>query len=437
MAQVMNRDPERADISEAPPRSDLQPFSVEEARLIERVRALSRDRFAAGVKEADATGTMRVENIRALHEVGFTRALMPASVGGGGISCKAMSRCMAEIAYGDPSTAVAFNMHIALIQYLVGFPFPQVEGVVKDVVENGATLCGATAVPSSGKDTRKAGFVYRSDGDDFVVDGKAGFMTGSDAATYCAVIGNLQGVDEPTVILSLTKLTEPGITIMGNWDAVGLRGTASHDIECSGLRVPADQAIVLPVNLLRAMAAEIPLDTVYRQHIGFATLLGCWQGLCESILDFLVDYSRTRFGYSKNAIFEDGAEQYRAQDPWVRNRLGHLAYLLETGKHLLSQFAGRIDAGPSDLQNGQADLQDLKYSWAQTLYHWKLTMDEFVIGAMKVGGAHGYVSGNPLSRMVRDAMGCAVIAWRTDDLPRNVAEGLFGEPISITGIAGT
>lgn len=396
--------------------------------MVARVRELVRETFVEGALKADRDGVMPVEHVRALHEVGFSRALLPASVGGGGLSCEVIKDCMAEIAYVDPSTAVAYNMHVVLAQWFSTFPFPMLAPVFEDMVDNGATICGSVSLPSGETDTRKAGFTFRREGDGFVVDGKMGFASGSDAATYFGMVGRLEGAEEPTLVLSLPKLSEPGVTVMGNWDAIGLRGTASHDILAADLRIPEASAVVMPVAVVDAIMADLPLESIHRHHIGFAAIMGCWQGLCQATLDQLVEFSRKRFGTT--IMVGSAVDAYRAEEGWVRNRLGHLAYLLETGRVILADFTRRVDAPPTTLH-------DLRYGFARALYHWKLTVDEFVSGAMRVGGAHGFVTASPISRLIRDLQGCAVMTWRTDDMTRSVAQGLYGEPIAIPGLAGT
>lgn len=407
-----------------PGRTDL------DSEMIQKVRSLAREHFPEGAIRGDKEGQLQVDHFRGLADIGFGRALLPAAVGGGGMSCEAITQCMAEMAYVDASTAVAYNMHIVLAQYLSVFPFESLQPVFADMVETGATVCGAAAAPTGEHDTRKTGVTYRLEGDCYVADGKQGFASGSDAATYCVLAGTLADADEPTFVLTLPKLSDPGIEVMGNWDAMGLRATASHDVRCAGLRVPVDQAIVLPVSALKELIANVPLEVIHRQYFSVCTIIGCWQGLCEAVLDFLVEFSRTRFGFSKANFFSEMPDRYRSEEPWVRDRMGQLAYLHESGKVLLHQFARQIDAPPTTLH-------DLNYAYARTLYHWKKTVDEFIIGAMRVGGAHSFVTSSPLGRMIRDLMGCAVMSWRTDDLPRNVAQGLFGEKIHIAGLAGT
>jgi hypothetical protein len=409
---------------------DLPP---EEATMAQAVRELARSSFLEGAIRSDREKTMAVESVLALQDLGFSKALVPASAGGGGMSTAGIARCMSEIAYVDPSLAVAFNMHIVLVQYLSSLPLPRLETLLADVVATGATLCGGASVPTSEVDTRKAGFRCQRDGSNLIIEGKCGFASGSDAAKYALVIALLEGTpDDPedSVVIAFPELTDSGISILNNWDAMGLRGTASHDIVCDGLVVDEEDAVVIPLSLMSALTSNAPVEITLHQHVALASLMGCWQGICDAILDNLVAFVSKRFGFTAVKLAAGNTDQYRSEESWVRHRLGQMSYMLEAGRVLLREFCRFLDESPQSSE-------DIRRRFAHVLYHWKLTLNEFITGAVHVGGAHGYVSGQPIERLIRDLIGCEVMAWRTDDMPRVLAGILFGEPIKLPGLAGT
>ena len=408
----------------------LGPLPADEAEMVRRVRDLARASFGDGALKADAEGRLAVDSIRALHDIGFTKALLPASVGGGGMSCAGIASALAEMAYVDPSAAVAFNMHIVVAQYLSGMPFANLEPVFADMVATGATICGSASAPSTEMNAAKAGFKYVADGDSYVVNGKCGFASGVDAAKYIAIMGTIPDAPEATVAVAFPEVTSPGIRVLNNWNAMGLRGTASHDVVCENFRVKADDCIVLPVEAVAALVDQMPFGIVQRQHLSLVTLIGCWMGICNALMDHLMAFVKQRHGYLSLEVRSGGSDAKRAEEPWVRTRLGHMSYLLESGRLMLRQFADRVDGEPTTRQ-------ELQVVFARTAYHWKLTMDEFCTGAMRVAAAHGYVAGSPIERLVRDLYGCNVMGYRTDDLPRHLGNDLFGEDVRLSGLAGT
>ncbi len=59
------------------------------------------------------------------------------------------------------------------------------------------------------------------------------------------------------------------------------------------------------------------------------------------------------------------------------------------------------------------------------------------MGAMKVCGAHGYLTAQKLERIFRDLVGGIVMAWKTDQLQQTLGVGALGRPVVFTGLAGS
>ena len=91
---------------------ELQPLNEPGQRMVELAENHAED-FAIRVGEHDPEGTFAVENVEAMEKSGFAAGAMPKEFGGLGVtsihdSIVAMSR----LGRGDPSTALAFNMHL-------------------------------------------------------------------------------------------------------------------------------------------------------------------------------------------------------------------------------------------------------------------------------------------------------------------------------------
>ena len=91
---------------------DLQPLTEPGKRMVELAENHAED-FATRVSQHDRDGTFAVENVEAMKESGLSAGAIPKEFGGLGVtsihdSIVAMSR----LGRGDPSTALAFNMHL-------------------------------------------------------------------------------------------------------------------------------------------------------------------------------------------------------------------------------------------------------------------------------------------------------------------------------------
>lgn len=408
-----------------------------ESELVANVRDLARGRFVERAAASDREGRFSQQNIDELLELKVPQMALSKDVGGLDISVEAQMRIMEEIAYGDGSTAVAINMHAVVAGFLQGMPpFPRRNAVLADMGQTGALICGPGSVPTGGLDNRQAGFRVRDDGDFLLIHGKAGFASGSEGAKY-ALIGGMVEVDEgepENMALTVPDLSTPGINNLRNWDAMGLRATASHDIVIENARIPKSEALIIPLAMLRivleAQSQVVNVQTQMRAR-GALGILATWLGLSQAAFDFTLDYVKQRHGYLAGAAGSLGNQAgYRSEQPWAQFGIGNMEHWLETGRIILYECVQRLE---TPFESPQAFTRHL----VRTVYHLRRMSEEVSQGAMKVCGAHAYVKNRPLERIFRDMVGGNVMAWKTDELMHSLGLSALGQPITFVGPAGT
>ena len=408
-----------------------------ETELIEKVRELSRGTFAERAARTDAEGRFPRENVDELQALHVPAMALSKEFGGLDISVEAQMRIMEEIAYGDASTAVALNMHVLVAGFLQSMPpFARRNAVLEDMGRNGALICGPGSVPSGGLDSRQAGFMAVEDGDYLVLNGKAGFASMSDGAKYALIGASIDRGEgnEPDIALTVPELSTPGIKVLGNWNAMGLRGTASHDIVVEDARIPKAEALVIPSAMLRivlqAQAQVIDVQTQMRAR-GAIGILAIWLGLSQAAFDFTIDYVKQRHGYlAAPTAATTGNNGFRSEQPWAQFGIGNMEHWLETGRIILDDTIRRLDMP-------FATPQEFTRHLVRTVYHLRRMSEEVSQGVMKVCGAHAYVKNRPLERIFRDMVGGNVMAWKTDELMHSLGLSALGQPISFVGPAGT
>jgi alkylation response protein AidB-like acyl-CoA dehydrogenase len=404
-------------------------MEVRERELVEAVRDLARKKFADRAARYDRERRFPRENVDELVSLGVHGLILPQSIGGLGMGAEAMVRVMEEIAYADGSTAVALNMHLLIAHFLRFLPFPHGAKVIEDMARNGALICGPGSVPTGDLDNRTAGYKVRDAGDRWIVDGKAGFASMSEGATYVMLGGWIEGDEknEPRALIAMPRIDSKGIVNLRNWDAMGMRATASHDIECQGLEIPRDEAFVAPLSLLREGQRALPLEAQKIRSWGALGILGIWVGLSQAAYDFTLDYVGKRHGYLAGQQQEVG---YRSNEAWAQIAIGRMDYWLGTGRTILLDAVRRLD-GPFD------GVPDFTRHMVRTVYHLRRMSEAVAEDAMRTCGAHAYVSGSKLERIYRDMVGSNVMAWKTDQLVHMLGLSALGREITLAGPAGT
>jgi alkylation response protein AidB-like acyl-CoA dehydrogenase len=407
-------------------------LNAAELELVDGVRALARGEFAERAAATDRDRAFPAENVDALRQLGVTAMLLDAKFGGLGMGPEALVRVMEEIAWADGSTAVALNMHLLIAHFLAFLPmFPHGERVLTDMGRNGALICGPGSVPTGDLDNRKSGFTFSEQGDALIVNGKAGFASMSEGASYALVGGWIERAGgEPDVVIAVPRLDSPGIRNLRNWNAMGMRGTASHDIAIEGLAIPRAEAFRLPLALAREGQRQLSVEMIKQRSWGALGILGIWVGLSQAAYDATLAYVRERHGYLAGQTTGTAEVGFRADEAWAQTGIGRMDHWLGTGRVVLNDTV-RCLSEPG------GDPQEFVRRMVRTVFHLRRMSEEIAQDSLRICGAHAYVSGRPLERIFRDLVGANVMAWKTDQLVQMLGLGALGREITLAGPAGT
>jgi alkylation response protein AidB-like acyl-CoA dehydrogenase len=397
-----------------------------EQELIEQVTALARGPIAERAQHVDLAGELSLENLKELVALGVAGAGLPTVVGGGGLSLAGSTRLTEAIAYSCGSTAIALNMHVLVADSLtVGPRFARADAVLADIVTNGALVCQPGSVPLTKLDTRAAGYRFTEDGDHLIGTGVAGFATMSDAATYVKIIGTVErdGDSEPQIVVALPRTDDDGVEIRHNWNGMGLRGTASHDVVLDGVRLSRDDVMIMSAAEFKAANSGASAATAAQMQSRFRGMFGSrgiWLGLSTAAFDFTVDYCSQRYGAMAISgdfarAFGAGGDGLRSDHAWAQIGIGKMDHWISTGRTLLYDLAEQFEE--ESLPAGESGVLVNRVN-----YHLRRMCEEVVQLSMGICGAHAYVKDRPLERIVRDIIGCNVMGQKTDELAQTVGK---------------
>ncbi len=400
-------------------------------QLIDQVSDLARGPFRERAEAADLDGQLARENFDELAQLGVAGLLVPEALGGFEANGETYIRLIESIAWGDASTAVALNMHLLVTSIVSALPpYPRRDEVLQACAE-GAWCCAPGSIPSRELDNTSTGFHAVEDGADLVVCGRAGFASGADAATYAMVAALIERDTEPDLVIALPELNQDAITNRGNWNGMGLRSTASHDVAIDDLRLPRADCFVVPLSLLRMGEQMIPQLQWQRRALPGLGICAIWLGNAQAMFDATIDYLQHRRGYLASANSPlGGTNELRSQQAWAQMALGEMDSWLASGRTMLYHAVNQVESPYSDRQS-------FIRMQVRTTYHLRRMAEEVAQISIKTTGAHAYVKGQPLERLYRDLTGGIVMAWKTDELQHSLGLAALGEEIAIVGPAGT
>ena len=218
-------------------------LTTEEQGLVARAAALADEFLAPHAVRVDRDGAFPAESLRALAEAGFFGLLVPVEHGGLGVRLRAAMAVLEELGQRCGSTAMVFLMHLCGSSCYVAEAARNPEGPFPALLREVAAGRHLSTLAWSEKGSRSHFWApvgtARAEGDVVVLDAQKSWVTTAGhadgyVATSVSVAG--EGID-----LYLVKAGDPGWTISGGWDGVGLRGNASNPMTLAGCRIPAER----------------------------------------------------------------------------------------------------------------------------------------------------------------------------------------------------
>jgi len=231
---------------------------AEERRIVEAVRELASG-FAERAEEYDRAGRFPEENFAALASSKLMALRAPAEYGGMGMSSAGYVAAICEMAKGDASTALAYNMHATTLAVLgVLGSEEQKRRWFGRVVHEGARIAALGSEPDlkpffSGAKPRTV-LERRSSG--IVLRGRKSYGSFGPHADLLYVTATF-GV---RVVGAMVDARAPGIEAHRDWDVMSMRGTSSvtmdfHDVAVDEADIvsPRDQSEALLLELEYAL----------------------------------------------------------------------------------------------------------------------------------------------------------------------------------------
>jgi alkylation response protein AidB-like acyl-CoA dehydrogenase len=272
-----------------------------QAELIDKARRFGQRVLAPRAAKYDREASFPIENFRDMHPEGLLAICIPKAEGGLGADFPTYCIAAAELGRYCGATALSWNMHVcstlwsgALADDLpMSAPDRAAHNTRRHVHYRRILDGGALyAQPFSEGGAAAAGVVAfgteaRPVEGGFLVRGKKIFASLSGAADYYGVLCTERGEGEAasrrnTLYLAVPALAR-GVSVVGDWDPLGMRGTVSRTLLLDDAFVP-EQEMLMPRGVYFEAAARWP-------HM-FLTLSPTYMGLAQAAYDFTISYLR-------------------------------------------------------------------------------------------------------------------------------------------------
>jgi alkylation response protein AidB-like acyl-CoA dehydrogenase len=346
----------------------------------------------------DRDGTFPFESFEAVKESGYFTAPIPVELGGLGVtSLHDVVVASSRLARGDAALTLGVNMHLVYVLNVVRRWQRAVAGgdarriaalgdSLAEIAGRGTVFAAATSEP--GQDLTHPATTAMRTSHGWVVSGRKIFCTMSSAADvlYASVTFADRDGDEKYGYALIPRRT-PGVTVHDDWDALGMRASASHTVTFDQVHLPA-----------RALRGGFPVgDTSeYLERNLSAGLFHAATalGIAEAAATHATDRLRGR-------VRLDARAELLAAENTID--LSACRALLSRSASLIDEEFERDPVVPSSAQALTrlfVEAQSAKTFIAEGAVR-------IVDRALALSGGAGYVNGSPLARAYRDVRATA------------------------------
>src|SRR6187402_2850728 len=276
-------------------------LSDEQAGIIARAREIGQSVFAARAATYDREAVFPTENYRDLHRAGLLAIAIPKKHGGLGADYQTYALAAAEIGRYCGATALTWNMHVCSTLWsgpladdldmdtatrdehearrAVHYRRIVADGAIysQPFSEGGAAAAGGVAFGTEAKPVKGG----------WIVNGKKIFASLAGHADYygvlCTEIAEGEKASRRNTLYLALPADAPGVSVVGDWDPLGMRGTVSRTLIFKDVFVPYDAAL---------MPRGVYFQAAMRWPHMFLTLSPTYVGLAQAAYDFTVKYLR-------------------------------------------------------------------------------------------------------------------------------------------------
>jgi alkylation response protein AidB-like acyl-CoA dehydrogenase len=356
---------------------------TEEHLMIQKAaRDFAQSECLPGVIERDEQQKFPREQILKLAELGFMGMMVSPDYGGAGMDTISYVLAMEEISKVDASVSVSMSVNNSLVCWGLE-KFGSEEQKRKYLVDlaqgrkNGELHIGAFLLsePEAGSDATSQRTFAEDKGDHYLLNGTKNWITnGSSASVYLVMAQSDVAKGSKGINVLIVEKSWPGVTVGAKENKLGIRGSDTHSITFTDVKVPKENRIGGD-----GFGFTFAMKTLAGGRIGIASQA---LGIASGAYELSLKYSKERKAFGKEIMHHQA----------IQFKLADMATRIECARLLCLKAAWEKD-------------QHLDYTLSSSMA--KVFSSEaamwVTVEAVQVHGGYGYVKEYHVERLMRDA----------------------------------
>ncbi|GIV35613.1 MAG: acyl-CoA dehydrogenase [Chitinophagales bacterium] len=352
-------------------------LSEEHLEVQRAAREFAQRELLPGVIERDTHQIFPAEQIKKMGELGFMGMMVDPKYGGGGMDTISYVLAMEEISKIDASASVCMSVNNSLVCWgLEKFGTEEQKQKYLVPLAKGEKI-GAFCLsePEAGSDATSQRTTAEDKGDYYLLNGTKNWITnGSSASTYIVIAQTHPEKGHRGINALIVEKGMEGFTIGKKEDKMGIRGSDTHSLMFTDVKVPKENRIGED-----GFGFKFAMQTLNGGRIGIAAQA---LGIAAGAYELALQYSKERKAFGR-PICELQAIQFKLAEMYAK---------IEAARLLVYKAAYLKDIGEDyALAAATAKL------YASEVAMWVTTE------AVQIHGGYGYVKEYHVERLMRDA----------------------------------
>ena len=355
----------------------------EEHQMIQKAaRDFAQQECLPGVIERDELQKFPKEQVLKLAELGFMGMMVDPKYGGSGMYTISYVLAMEEISKIDASVSVSVSVNNSLVCWgLEAFGTEeQKQKYLTPLAQgrkNGELFIGAFLLsePEAGSDATSQRTIAEDKGDHYLLNGTKNWITNGNSASVYLVMAQTDAAKGSRGINALiVEKNWPGVTVGSKENKLGIRGSDTHSILFSDVKVPKENRIGAD-----GFGFTFAMKTLSGGRIGIASQA---LGIASGAYELALKYVKERKAFGKEIMHHQA----------IQFKLADMATRIEAARLLCLKAAYEKDQGA-----------DYALSASMAKVFASETAMWVTVEAVQIHGGYGYVKEYHVERLMRDA----------------------------------